>query len=401
MRRLTSVLRREEREEGAIAVIVAMLFLYGVVLGLAALTIDVGNINADRRQLQNGADAVALAVAQQCIKDGTCNPNDPNLQKLANLNSATSMNRASEIRRVDGKTPAVCGTASGLEACPTEPVPSMQNLQECPSKIADGVKYVRVYTETKNADTGHNILPYYFGAAVTGVDGANQQACASVSWGQPGAASNTMPMVLNQCGWNAATVGGTRFGPSQPNPAPRTSESDPARIMPAAYLQYAIQFYTHTKKDESATTCGDRTDGGKYYPGGFGWVDTTDNAHCSASFTNDNGQWIMTGSNGAATPAGCKSESLLKFVGTTVYIPIVTATSGTNYTIDGLAAFYVAGYRAPAVAQPNDFNGYSGGLSVSSPNEGLWGWFTAPIEPVGSGDGKGTKRGPIVLSITG
>jgi hypothetical protein len=277
----------------------------------------------------------------------------------------------------------------------------MQNLQECPSKIADGVKYVRVYTETKNADTRQNILPYYFGAAVAGVDGANQQACASVSWGQLGAVSNTMPMVLNQCGWIAATAGG--FGPSQPSPsqAPRTSVSVPAPQMPSAYLQYAIQFYTHTKKDESATTCGDRTDGGKYYPGGFGWVNTTDNAHCSASFTNDNGLWIMAGSNGAATPDGCKAESLLKFVGTTVDIPIVTGVSGTNYIISGLAAFYVAGYRAPAAAQPNSFDGYSGGLTVSSPNEGLWGWFTAPIDTSGSGDGTGTPRGPIVISITG
>src|SRR5665647_692524 len=102
-------------DRGAVAMIVAVLFFFGVFLGLAALTIDVGNINADRRQLQNGADAVALAVAQQCVKDGTCNPNDPDLQKLANLNSATSMNRASEIRRVDFKLPAVCGNASGLE----------------------------------------------------------------------------------------------------------------------------------------------------------------------------------------------------------------------------------------------------------------------------------------------
>jgi hypothetical protein len=389
------------RDEGAIAFIVAILFGTGVLLGCAALTIDVGNINLDRRQLQNGADAVALAVAQQCVKDGTCNPNDPDLQRLANLNAATSVNRASEIRRVDGETPAVCGNASGLEACPKDSVPSMQNLQECPSEIADGVNYVRVYTETKNADTGHNILPYYFGAMVVGVAGANQQACASVSWGQPGAASNTMPMVLNECGWNAATANGTKFGPSQPSPAPRTSESVPAPQMPAAYLQYAIQFYTHTKNGESATTCGDRKDGGEYFPGGFGWVNTTDNAHCSASFTNDNGLWSMSGSNGAAAPDGCKAESLLKFVGTTVYIPIVTAVSGTNYTINGLAAFYVAGYRAPAVAQPNDFNGYSGGLSVLSPNEGLWGWFTKPIGDVGSGDGTGTPRGPIVISITG
>ena len=69
MLRLTRI---REREDGAIAIIVAMLFFFGVMLALGALTVDVGNINADRRQLQNGADAVALAVAQQCATTGTC-----------------------------------------------------------------------------------------------------------------------------------------------------------------------------------------------------------------------------------------------------------------------------------------------------------------------------------------
>jgi len=74
MLRLTRI---REREDGAIAIIVAMLFFFGVMLALGALTVDVGNINADRRQLQNGADAVALAVAQTCAKTGTCAPTDP------------------------------------------------------------------------------------------------------------------------------------------------------------------------------------------------------------------------------------------------------------------------------------------------------------------------------------
>ena len=64
MRRLTCV-RRDD--QGAIAVIVA-LFMFFVAFGSAAMTIDVGNTNTDRRQRQNGVDAVALAVTKQCAE---------------------------------------------------------------------------------------------------------------------------------------------------------------------------------------------------------------------------------------------------------------------------------------------------------------------------------------------
>ena len=53
-------------DEGAVTMIVAVVLAGGVLLGMAALTVDVGLIHAERRELQNGADAGALAVAQQC-----------------------------------------------------------------------------------------------------------------------------------------------------------------------------------------------------------------------------------------------------------------------------------------------------------------------------------------------
>ncbi len=53
-----------EGERGAVAILVAIL-LPLVFIGMAALTVDVGNISAERRQLQNGADAVALSAAME------------------------------------------------------------------------------------------------------------------------------------------------------------------------------------------------------------------------------------------------------------------------------------------------------------------------------------------------
>lgn len=68
MRRLT---RRQE--PGATAVVVALVMV--VLFGFAAIAVDVGALWWDRKQLQNGADAGALAIAQACAK-GSCPANE-------------------------------------------------------------------------------------------------------------------------------------------------------------------------------------------------------------------------------------------------------------------------------------------------------------------------------------
>ena len=61
-------------EEGATAVIIGLLMV--PLLGFGAIVIDVGLIYWETRQLQNGADAAALAVAQDCVDGvvGDCGP---------------------------------------------------------------------------------------------------------------------------------------------------------------------------------------------------------------------------------------------------------------------------------------------------------------------------------------
>ena len=50
-----------------------MLIAGGVLFGMGALVIDVGQLYQNRAELQNGADAGALAVAKSCAQ-GTCTP---------------------------------------------------------------------------------------------------------------------------------------------------------------------------------------------------------------------------------------------------------------------------------------------------------------------------------------
>lgn len=66
MRRLNG---RQMEERGAISVVVALLLV--ALLGFTAIAVDVGMLYSEKAQLQNGADASALLVAQKCAKNDT------------------------------------------------------------------------------------------------------------------------------------------------------------------------------------------------------------------------------------------------------------------------------------------------------------------------------------------
>jgi Flp pilus assembly protein TadG len=66
MRRISA--KKGDAERGAAGVLVAVMML--VLIGAGALAVDMGQIYSERAQLQNGADAGALGVAQACHKTG-------------------------------------------------------------------------------------------------------------------------------------------------------------------------------------------------------------------------------------------------------------------------------------------------------------------------------------------
>lgn len=69
MRRLIS------DDRGVSAVLVALLAV--VLFGTAAIVIDLGIVYEERRQLQNGADAAALAIGWECVQEGQPSTNCP------------------------------------------------------------------------------------------------------------------------------------------------------------------------------------------------------------------------------------------------------------------------------------------------------------------------------------
>ena len=91
------MIRRIRQERGASAVLVAFLLI--PILGMGAISVDVGALYAEKAQLQNGADAVALEVAIACAKDesgGGCATNDP-----GGLAGGNAVDGVAEIAAVD------------------------------------------------------------------------------------------------------------------------------------------------------------------------------------------------------------------------------------------------------------------------------------------------------------
>jgi Flp pilus assembly protein TadG len=63
-------MQRLRRDDGAVAVLVAVCMV--ALLAVGAFVLDVGRIYAERRQLQNGADAATLAVVMDCHLPAGC-----------------------------------------------------------------------------------------------------------------------------------------------------------------------------------------------------------------------------------------------------------------------------------------------------------------------------------------
>jgi len=163
MRRL--IRRRPGDEQGA--VIVLMVGFAVAIVGMAALVIDVGSILDEKAQLQNGADAAALAVASNCATSGGTSCDTSVAGGLANSNSRDNNSSVSVTTNISTK----------------------------------------IVTATTTTKTGtSSILPYYFGQALTGVKGRTHTATASASWENAGAAY-VLPFAISPCNKAQLTIG--------------------------------------------------------------------------------------------------------------------------------------------------------------------------------------------------
>jgi Putative Flp pilus-assembly TadE/G-like len=161
MRALKRRLPDPDKERGAAGVLVAIMLL--ALIGFGAIAVDVGQIYAERAELQNAADAGALAGAQICSGAGGCTPADASAVAglLANQNSRDG---ASRIRAVD--------------------------------LSVDGE--VTVSTATINGANGSGFLSKMFASALSSPD-VGVGASATANWLYPTRGRSVLPLTFAGC----------------------------------------------------------------------------------------------------------------------------------------------------------------------------------------------------------
>ncbi|NNU27250.1 pilus assembly protein TadG-related protein [Isoptericola sediminis] len=154
MQRLTDRLRRlrATADRGASAVMVGLLAV--PLFAVAALAVDIAALHADKQILQTGADAAALAVAQDCARD-ECTGTDATAEEMADANTPLGGDPTATITTLD--------TAAGVV--------------------------------TVRTDSSRN----HFFAPVIGEDEGAVAAVATAKWGHPTAGAGMLPYILSYC----------------------------------------------------------------------------------------------------------------------------------------------------------------------------------------------------------
>ena len=167
---------RHRDERGATLLIVAILTV--VILGMTALVVDLGALHQERRELQNGADAAALAVARDCI-DGDCKTGAAAAATYANANAGDNSSTVDQVCGMNKKNLGSIAGCAGVTA-PTG---------------ANG--YTRAKLSTRDARNGNAYVSFGF-ARIFGLTGKQIKAEAQVAWGSPKVGTGP-PITVSEC----------------------------------------------------------------------------------------------------------------------------------------------------------------------------------------------------------
>ena len=375
-RPILRVIDRDDR--GAIGVLVVVLIGGGVLLGMGVIVIDVGRLYQNRAELQNGADAAALAVAKNCaLSISTCTQ--------SNATSTAVSYAEANASQLTGHSAGVYGICVSVVSSPgftvgTCPPSSTSAMTNCPSNPV-GKNYVDVKTYTQ-VGSSHVLPP----ALAHG--GSTVYACAQAEWGAA-LQSNSLAMTISACAWQALT--GNKFGTLIP-----------------VYL-----------KGKLKTTClSSNPSAGSNLPGGFDWLQPTSPTTCTTKIdlTTD----TTVNNTGANVTQACK-QALQTYIqaSATVFLPIFDCDStvvgcpgykstGANaiYHISGLAGFVPTGYSdlSGPPGQDNLPKAFGNNSLCNPPGTNdpcIEGYFKPGIDPVSDLIGSGTNFGAITVKLSG
>jgi hypothetical protein len=308
--------RLNRNEDGAVAVMVAVVLI--VLLAVSSIVIDAGGLFQERRQLQNGADAAALAIAYDCA-GGDCRTPADTARQLTLDNNRDGSN-------VELITP-----------------------------VSPSTGQVTVSVRSGELDGSTGTVSNVFHAATTALLGATSgneesivRAQATASWGGVGlpAEFGSLPLTVSLCDFM-----------DSPGPFTVAALDAKAATLPrvddlprdgAGNVIGGDIVILHSSTDADACTVspGFSAEGETKMPGGFGWLDIN-RGTCGVNIlgTEDDGQfWVE--SEGGMSPVGrtCLAAQYQQ----APMVPIFTAyrTSPKKaYRLYAPAAFYITGFR--------------------------------------------------------
>jgi Flp pilus assembly protein TadG len=322
MRRL-----RRSPERGVTAVVVALVMV--VLCGFAAVAVDLGALWWDRKELQNGADAGAIAIAQACAK-GACG------------STATDANNFALRNKLDANATGVVTSLTGNSV--TVETTSVRQLWFAP------------------------VLELLFPPGTLDLSKKTVTARATATWDATLSGLTTVPLTVSYCQffWQNGFYNG----------------------FPTAGTPIYIQLMTQSKDFPTSSgtfPCADSNAAHNEVGGGFGWTQTT--GTCSTTFTV--GGWVSN-DPGNSMPSSCSPALLQSILGSTpgkiVLVPLFDATNGLSgvnakYQITGFAALKVGGY----CFMPNPEMSPQGPCNANSQH--IWGTFVSysAIDPTSVG----------------
>lgn len=277
---------RTDREHGAISVLVAILMV--VLLGFAAIAVDVAMLYSERAQLQNGSDAAALMVAQKCAKaNGAGSPDCSSTSPLAPiLASGNAVDRKSNVKSIVLGNRTVTVTAAPLE----------------------------------NGGAPNRVSLFF--ARALGFDSAEVDAKSTVQWGSPAKGTTPFPLAFSVC--QVSTTIGT---------GPQLLEA-------------------HNSSDKTDKGTPDCVYAGKPVPGGFNWTHQTSGICGSSIDLSVSLSYSETGNDapdncGPTLNGWAESISANKDV--VVLLPVFDSANGTgssaSYHLTAFAAFKIQGWK--------------------------------------------------------
>lgn len=276
-----------KRDEGVSMVLVGVLL--AALLALSGMAVDLGAVYSERRELRNGADAAALAVAEDCGR-GT--------------------------RPCDGAT-ALATAEEYADANAWDAASAVESVTLTKTNATTGS--VRVVTSAWDAAAGRSGVRVPL-LSLLGFDRVSVGAAATAIFDHPSSGGG-LPLIIGTCEFYTALLGG--YGPGSTTTLWfKDPKGDPEMPCPA-------------------------DPAGKDAPGAFGWLDTPDTSRCETG--NLTVGDVASTDPGFSPSKGCKKN--IPPLNADYMLPIYSSVTGNGshveYTVAGFAIFHFLGYKFP------------------------------------------------------